>query len=133
MQTSRACVRQPSLHSKGKGGQQGEGGWGDVERWGGRANPGWRRSARMCRHDGDGVTPELAPLVDLINGLPDSREGACNVGLAAGKWPFLHHDIFRNDCDLACSAVYAKRALAAVMVLVLVLLEISNDCESPTI
>eukprot|EP01047_Picozoa_sp_COSAG01_P018522 COSAG01_NODE_1006_length_12163_cov_237.845669_4_plen_138_part_00 len=46
MQTSRACVRQLSLPSKGKGGQQGEGGWGDVERRGGRDinNPGWRRS-----------------------------------------------------------------------------------------
>eukprot|EP00592_Proboscia_alata_P000960 CAMPEP_0194374862 /NCGR_PEP_ID=MMETSP0174-20130528/23331_1 /TAXON_ID=216777 /ORGANISM="Proboscia alata, Strain PI-D3" /LENGTH=528 /DNA_ID=CAMNT_0039154715 /DNA_START=38 /DNA_END=1625 /DNA_ORIENTATION=+ len=53
--------------------------------------------------------PELIPLVDLING---ETSDAVNVDIAKGKWPFLKGKMFRDDCKLPCSAIYATRDLA---------------------
>ena len=74
-------------------------------------------------HNGHEGVAELMPLVDMINGLPDSCRSAHNVCLVAGKWPFIQaRDVppgqfqpgmYRNDCDLPCSAVYALRDMKA--------------------
>ena len=58
---------------------------------------------------GSGV---LHPLIDAINGLPGPHT-AINVAIHLGKWPFLRGSIFRNDCNLSCSAVSASRDLHA--------------------
>lgn len=58
---------------------------------------------------GSGV---IHTLIDAINGLPGTHT-AINVAVHSGKWPFLHGDIFRNDCNLSCSAVSASRDLRA--------------------
>lgn len=69
-------------------------------------------SIQMSRaHDGE-AGPELVPLVDLIDGVPQVCSSAANVELAAGKWPFISGNTFRNDCDLDCSAIYALRDIA---------------------
>lgn len=74
-------------------------------------------------HDGydeDEPSGELIPIVELINGHSDkideatkkgkkNEKSVINVNIASGKWPFLRGDIFRNDCNLPCSAVYATR------------------------
>jgi len=58
--------------------------------------------------------PEIIPLVDLFNGMDEEicSEGI-NVKLVSGFWPFLHGSIYRNDCNLKCSAVYATRNIEA--------------------
>ena len=64
--------------------------------------------------------PELVPLVELLNGNSarvnqSEKQGklvektVINVNMVRGKWPFLRGDMFRDDCNLPCSAVYANR------------------------
>lgn len=64
--------------------------------------------------------PELVPLVELFNGnservnmseKPGKLEDKTiiNVKMVRGKWPFLRGHMFRDDCNLPCSAVYANR------------------------
>jgi hypothetical protein len=60
----------------------------------------------------DSSTGTLRPLIDAINGVPGPHV-AINVEVNAGKWPFLRGSLFRNDCNLAVSAVAATRALRA--------------------
>jgi hypothetical protein len=65
----------------------------------------------------DGDECQILPLVELFNGdASGASVGAStsvNVALAAGKWPFLGGGVYRNDCNLACSCVYALRKLEA--------------------
>jgi hypothetical protein len=42
-------------------------------------------------------------------GKKNNEKSVINVSIASGKWPFLYGDIFRDDCNLPCSAVYAAR------------------------
>lgn len=72
-------------------------------------------------HDKDGPKGELVPLVELFNGHSDkidlpikkgkknNEKSAINVHLASGKWPFVRGSVFRDECNLPCSAVYAIR------------------------
>jgi len=63
--------------------------------------------------DGDSLDerlgPEIVPLVELFNGADD--DGDTNVQFVSGMWPFIRGKMFRNECDLPCGAVYAKRHL----------------------
>lgn len=54
----------------------------------------------------------LRPLVDAINGLPGPHP-SINVEVHKGKWPFLRGRVFRDDCNLKCSAVAALRPIHA--------------------
>jgi len=65
---------------------------------------------------------ELVPLVELLNGNSSrvnqsEKPGklvdklVINVAMASGKWPFLEGSIFRDGCNLPCSAIYASRDL----------------------
>lgn len=47
--------------------------------------------------------PEILPLVDLFNGLPDACDDEINVA--------LNGRLFRNDCNTTCSAVCATRRI----------------------
>jgi len=64
--------------------------------------------------------PELIPVVELLNGNSEivnkqAKKGKLvgktiiNVKIAKGKWPFERWGVYRNDCNLSCSAVYATR------------------------
>jgi len=63
--------------------------------------------------------PELIPLIELFNGNSDrvrnhpnrgsKKDTIINVDLTRGMWPFMRGPMFRDDCNLACSAVYANR------------------------
>lgn len=63
---------------------------------------------------------EIIPIVELFNGHSDKIDEAIkkgknkeksviNVALASGKWPFIRGSLYRDDCNLRCSAVYALR------------------------
>jgi hypothetical protein len=67
---------------------------------------------------------EIIPIVELFNGHSDKIDEAINkkkkgnnnkensvinVALASGKWPFIRGSLYRDDCNLSCSAVYALR------------------------
>ena len=52
----------------------------------------------------------VLPLIDAINGLPGPHEDI-NVEVNRGKWPFLRGSIFRDDINVECWAVAAKRDL----------------------
>lgn len=54
----------------------------------------------------------LRPLIDQINGLPGPH-AVINVEVNRGKWPFIRGNLFRDECNLAVSAVAAKRAIRA--------------------
>lgn len=75
----------------------------------------WSRS-----HENEHGHPEMIPLVELFNGHSDrinqvfkksknKNDHVINLGLARGFWPFIGGDKFVNECDLACSCVYASR------------------------
>lgn len=70
--------------------------------------------------EGDDSSGELVPIVELMNGHSDridevikkgkkSEKSVINVNIVLGKWPFIRGRMFRNDCNLPCSAVYAVR------------------------
>ena len=77
-------------------------------------------------HSGDSETnSELIPLVELFNGTStrvdehptkigksgDAKKSIINVELARGKWPFMRGGMFIDECNLPCSAVFAKRPI----------------------
>uniref|UniRef100_A0A7S1Z308 MYND-type domain-containing protein n=1 Tax=Trieres chinensis TaxID=1514140 RepID=A0A7S1Z308_TRICV len=62
-------------------------------------------------HHGTDGDPELIPLVELFNGLPSACGDGINVDLAFGMWPFIRGPMYENQCNLGCSAVYAKRGI----------------------
>jgi len=75
--------------------------------------------AHEC-YDDDEPSGELVPIVDLFNGHSDkideaikkgktNEKSVINVNIVSGKWPFIRGSMFRNDCNLPCSAVYANR------------------------
>mmetsp|Transcript_17530 Transcript_17530/g.24862 ORF Transcript_17530/g.24862 Transcript_17530/m.24862 type:complete len:563 (+) Transcript_17530:63-1751(+) len=71
--------------------------------------------------DNDGPNGELVPLAELFNGHSDkidepikkgkknNEKSVINVHMVSGKWPFLRGSVFRDDCNLPCSAVFAVR------------------------
>ena len=74
------------------------------------------------RAHGSDTTPELLPLVELLNG---GSERICrsekpgklvdkppiNVDMAGGMWPFLRGRMYADECNLPCAAVYASREI----------------------
>jgi len=64
-------------------------------------------------HEGSDGRPELIPIVDLLNGLSSVCSDDINVNFVRGKWPFIRGDLFQNECNLHCSALYAQADVAA--------------------
>jgi len=61
---------------------------------------------------------KIVPLVEMFNGDSDGiPHSTVNVDLASGKWPFLENvgrgGVYRDDCNLPCTCVYATRDIAA--------------------
>ena len=67
---------------------------------------------------------EICPLLDLFNGAPEGP--TANVDVHRGMWPFIRGAEFRNDCNIPCSAVSAKRDIAAGEPLLLSYGEVSS-------
>jgi len=79
----------------------------------------WSRSHEGYDKDDDS-SGVIVPIVELINGHSDridevvkkgkkNETSVINVSIAHGKWPFIRGSLFRDECDLPCSAVYATR------------------------
>jgi hypothetical protein len=69
-------------------------------------------------HEKGEDTGEILPLIELFNGSSERmneyikkkpEKTIINVDIARGKWPFIKGCIFRDDCNLPCTAVYACR------------------------
>ena len=75
----------------------------------------------LCWSRAHGSTnPGLVPVVELLNGNSEivnqhAKKGKLvdktiiNVKIAKGAWPFGRWGVYKNECNLSCSAVYATR------------------------
>lgn len=66
-------------------------------------------TSRAHEHSDGGAV--LSPLLDLFDGTPDGP--AANVEVHRGFWPFVRGAIYRNECDLKCTAASAARDIAS--------------------
>ena len=78
-------------------------------------------TSRAHEHDGGAV---LSPLLDLFDGTPGGP--AANVDVHRGFWPFVRGAMYRNECDLRCTAAAATRDIAAGEALVVSYGEMSS-------